>query len=130
MPTVYLDASAVVKLVVRERESRALQRWLVGRAPITSSALVRTETLRAVRRQEPGHLARAQEVIAAISLQSIDVEILETASRLDPADLRTLDAIHIATAIRLAGDLDAIVTYDQRMIDGLAQLGLQAVAPA
>lgn len=130
MPAVYLDSSAVVKLVVHEPETRALRNWLAGQLRISSSALVRTEVLRVVLREEPGQLGRARDVLAAITLLAIDDDILDTAARLEPASLRTLDAIHIATALRLASDLDAVVTYDHRMTDGLEQKGLVAVAPA
>jgi len=127
---VYLDTSAVVKLVVREAQSEALEAWLRGRVRLASSALLRTELLRAVRREEPRQLDRARATFAAFSLHAIETDILEVASGLDPIALRALDAIHLATALRLGDELEALVTYDQRMIDGARLLGLPVASPA
>lgn len=127
---VYLDSSAVVKLVVYESESAAMLGWLKAHPRRVSSALVRTEILRAVRRLEPGRLDRAMEVLRGMTLQIIDDELLMGAGRLDPVALRSLDAIHLATALRLADELEAIVTYDRRMIEGAKSLGLPVASPA
>lgn len=127
---VYLDASAAVKLVVREAQSGALRRWLAEHPRRSSSALMRTELLRTVRREEPQRLDRALGVLRKLVLEAIDDEILSTASRVDPIGLRSLDAIHLATALRLADELEAIVTYDRRMIEGARSLGLPVASPA
>ena len=127
---VYLDTSAGVKLVVAESQSPALRSWLAGKTEVLSSALFRTELLRAVRREAPQAVARARAVIAGTMLLAIDDEVLELAARLDPLTLRTLDAIHLASAIRLGSDLDMLVTYDRRMIVAAQQLGLPAISPA
>lgn len=128
--SVYLDSSAAVKLIVQEAESAALRAWLGSGRSLASSALVRTEMLRAVRREEPGGIDQARAVLAVFVLHAIDAEILETASGLHPPTLRSLDAIHLATALRLADQLDAIVTYDRRMIEGARLLGLPVASPA
>lgn len=126
----YLDSSAAVKFVVSEQESAALGAWLPDEIRLTSSALLRTEVLRAVRRQEPGQLERARQTIAKFALHDIDADILESAGRLGPNSLRSLDAIHLATALRLADELEAIVTYDRRVIEGARALGLPVASPA
>lgn len=126
----YLDSSAAVKLVVQEAESDALRAWLGSEPIVASSALVRAETLRAVRRAEPLGMDQARAVLAGFALHDIHDEILETAVGLDPPILRTVDAIHLATALRLADELEAIVTYDRRMIDGARALGLPVASPA
>jgi len=127
---VYLDASAALKLVVREAESGRLRRWLVDRPERASSALLRTELVRAVRREEPGRLERAALVLRRLTLHQVADDVLAAAARMDPLSLRSLDAIHLATALRLADELEAIVTYDQRMIEAAGALGLPVASPA
>lgn len=130
MAVLYLDSSAAVKFVVKEQESAALNAWLPNEVRFTSSALLRTEVLRAVRRQEPAQLGRARQAIAKVALHAIDSDILESAGGLAPSALRSLDAIHLATALRLADELEMIVTYDRRMIEGARALGLPVASPA
>jgi predicted nucleic acid-binding protein len=128
--TAYLDSSAAVKLVVREIESDALGAWVRDRVPLASSALLRTELMRAVRRGESHSIERARATVARFNLHALDSEILDLAWRLDPVGLRSLDAIHLATALRLADELEAIVTYDRRMIAGARLLGVPVASPA
>ncbi|CAN5251507.1 type II toxin-antitoxin system VapC family toxin [soil metagenome] len=131
MTALYLDASAFVKIVVAEPESRALRRFLSTRAGRrVSSALLRTEAVRAVRHLGPQALARVREALRRVDLVLVDDRILDSAAMLDPGILRTLDAIHLATAMAVGGDLDAIVTYDDRMLAGADLLGLRTEAPA
>lgn len=130
MSLVYLDSSAAVKLVVHELESDALVRWLPVSVPLVSSALLRTELLRAVRREDPQRLERARATLRRIDLHAIVEGVLDAAGSVDPVNLRSLNAIHLATAHRLAADLDAIVTYDRRMIEGARRLGLPVASPA
>ncbi len=127
----YLDTSAAVKLVVREAESAALGRWLRGRPQRVASALLRVELLRAARRSSaPAAGAVARRLLARIILVGVDSAVLDRAAGLDPAHLRTLDAIHLSTALGLGADLGAIVTYDRRMADAAAFLGLPVAAPS
>lgn len=128
--SVYLDSSAAVKLIVREAESAALESWLQPHDVLASSALLRTELLRAVRRGAPRRIAGARAAMAAFTLRAVDDEILDAAGDIAPAFIRSLDAIHLATALRLAPELDAIVTYDRRMIDGARAIGLPVASPA
>lgn len=125
----YLDASAAVKLILDEPESSALRSQLGERPVIVSSALLRTELMRAIGRTDSARLMAARTLLRGVSLLAIDDDVL-TAAELDPASLRALDAIHLATARRLGGELEAIVTYDRRMIAGARLLGLPVTSPA
>jgi predicted nucleic acid-binding protein len=129
MPATYLDSSAIVKLVVAERESAALRTYLRRRQPLVSSALARTEVKRAVLQEGPAALARSQTVLERINLVRLNDRLLDAAGELAPHDLRSLDAIHLATALDLASDLGRVVTYDQRMRTGAEALGLATAAP-
>lgn len=126
---VYLDSSAAVKLIVREAESAALRAWLDPHDILASSALLRAELLRAVRREEPARIGDARAALVAFVLRAVDDDILDTAGEIAPRSIRSLDAIHLATALRLADELNAIVTYDRRMIEGARALGLPVASP-
>ncbi len=127
---VYLDSSALVKLVVREPESAALRRFLRGHPRRISSALARTEVPRAVRHLGAPALRRARQLLRRVHLIRLDDALLDAAGLLDARILRSLDAIHLAAAQRLAGSLHALVTYDQRMVDAAELLGLTVQAPS
>lgn len=130
MPATYLDSSAIVKLVVEQPQSGALGRYLRRRRPLMSSALARTEVLRALLMEgEPG-LTRARAVLSRIDMVRLNDRVLAAAGTLLPADLRSLDAIHLATAQLLGGDLGKVVTYDERMIEAAQQLGIETTSPA
>jgi predicted nucleic acid-binding protein len=130
LSALYLDSSAFVKLAVEESETAALRQFLADRAMRhVSSALLRTEALRAVRDLGPGALASVREALRRVDLVAIDDRILEAAGNLEPRALRTLDAIHLATAMAMGDDLDAIVTYDDRMVEAAGLLGLLVAAP-
>jgi uncharacterized protein len=127
---VYLDASAFVKLAVEEPETAALQRFLADRGQRrVSSALLRTEALRAVRHLGAEALATVREGLRRVDLVGIDDRILDAAGTLEPRVLRTLDAIHVATAMAVGDDLEAIVTYDERMVESARLLGLSTATP-
>lgn len=127
---VYLDSSAFVKLVVAEPESRALRSFLTRRhTRHVSSAMLRAEALRAVRHGGPEVLAHTRSALKAVELVAVTDGILDAAGTLEPRILRTLDAIHLATALALGDDLDVIVTYDARMAEGARLLGLEAASP-
>jgi predicted nucleic acid-binding protein len=115
---------------VDEPESEALRSYLAGHGPRrVSSALLRTEALRAVRHLGPDALATARDGLRRVDLVGIDDRILDAAGVLEPQILRTLDAIHLATAMALGDDLEAILTYDDRMISGARLLGLTTATP-
>lgn len=126
----YLDTSAVAKLLLREPETSALRRELRRWPRRASSSLVRVELLRAIKRAAlPRLAAPARRHLAAISLVRIDDALLDRAADLDPASLRSLDAIHLASALSLGSDLGLVVTYDDRMLQGAAALGLPTASP-
>jgi uncharacterized protein len=129
---IYLDSSALVKLVVPEPESAVLFDFLAARPERVSSALARVEVLRALKRAGFSRkvLERGAKVLDAVALIRVDDAILDDAARLEPTTLRSLDAIHLATARVVGEDLEAIVTYDGRLGDAARELGLRAVSPA
>jgi predicted nucleic acid-binding protein len=125
----YLDSSAIVKLAVREPESAALRRYLRRRRPLVSSALARTEVARALLPLGLEAVRRGYDVLGRIDLARVSDRVLSAAGRLLPADLRSLDAIHLATAQELGSDLARIVTYDDRMAAAAQVLGFTVSAP-
>jgi uncharacterized protein len=131
LSALYLDSSAFVKLVVEETESAALALLLGERdSRRVASALLRTETLRAVRYLGPEALAGVRGSLRGVDLIAIDDRILDAAGTLEPQVLRTLDAIHLATAMAVGDDLESIVTYDARMIEAARLVGLPTVTPS
>jgi len=127
----YLDTSALVKLVVAEDETAALRAWLGAeeRLPV-SCDLSRAELMRAVRRAAPDRVVRAREVLDSIALLDLPTPLFEDAGRLDPTMLRTLDAIHLAAALDLGDDLQAIVTYDDRLAEAARSNGVAVLSPS
>ena len=125
----YLDSSAIVKLAVREPESLALRRYLRRRQPLVSSALARTEVLRALLPAGDEAMMRGRAVLQRIDLVRVNDRILNAAGLLRPLELRSLDAIHLVTAQELGDDLNALVTYDDRMVTAAKQLGYRIVQP-
>jgi uncharacterized protein len=128
---VYLDSSALVKLVVREPESVALMAFLRERPDRVSSALALAEVPRALRRARFGaaERRRAREVLARVALVDIDRRALAAAAAIEPPTVRTLDAIHLATALALREDLAALVTYDRRLAVAAERADLHVQAP-
>lgn len=124
----YLDTSAAVKLVLAERESLAL-RACIGDQDWASSALLRTELPRALVRVDPAVVPRAIDVLARVSLLVIDTQVLDTAARLAPPTLRSLDAIHLASALELRDELTAFVAYDDRLLAAASALGMPVASP-
>jgi uncharacterized protein len=126
----YLDTSALVKLVVDEAETDALRAWISAEpSPLVACDLARTELLRAVRRVADGPVLQARAVLDAITLVAVSAATFESAGRLDPTALRTLDAIRVAAALELGDDLASIVTYDTRLAAGAQANGIPVTAP-
>lgn len=125
----YLDSSAIVKLAVVEPESAALRRYLRRRDPLVSSALARTEVARALLAIGVDAVARGHDVLTRIDLIRINERVLRAAGQMLPVHLRSLDAIHLATAAELETDLARICTYDDRMAAAAETLGFTVVAP-
>jgi len=127
----YLDSSALVKLVLPEPETDALLNLLGEWDERASSALAAVEVIRAVYRASNSELARrrARRVVEGVHLVTIDEEVLEIAARLAPKNLRTLDAIHVASAQVLQPDLGALVAYDVRLLEAAQRNGLTVISP-
>lgn len=131
----YLDASALVKLVRDEPETAALRSFLAG-ADLVSSELVLTEVPRAIHRaaaRDPGLplvalLERCGKLLDAVALQPVDRAVLAAAGAFSEPALRALDAIHVAAAVDLS-PTDAFVSYDQRHSAAARLAGLRTVAP-
>ena len=127
----YLDSSALLKLVIEEKESRALLRFLErGPAERVSCSLARTEVLRATRRHGAAALERARALLQTLQLVQLGDALLDSAGMLDPLKMRSLDAIHLSAAALIAPELTALVTYDARMAEGAALLGFPVASPA
>lgn len=129
---IYVDTSALVKLIWQEDESDALQRWLDERAEgsLVSSALLAIEVRRTVLRERPDWLLRADLLLTRVVQVSITDPVVESASRLPDPGLRSLDAIHLATALLLREELTDLLTYDKRLAAAAAAHGLSVAVPA
>jgi|SRR2546425_5093306 len=126
----YLDTSAAVKLLMTERESTALRKWLRQRPARASAALLRVELVRVVRRAGlPRLVPEARKLLAGVHLIRLDDALLERAADLDPTELRSLDSIHLAAATSLGDDLAAVVSYDDRLLAAASALGLPIATP-
>jgi predicted nucleic acid-binding protein len=123
---VFLDSSALVKLVVAEAETDALIAFLGDpRQPVVISEVAVTEVGRAARRVG----ADASAALAECEVVLLRSELLLAAAALDPLDLRTLDAVHMATALSLGAVVDVFVAYDQRLLRAARERGLQVASP-
>ena len=126
----YLDTSAFLKLVVSEAESRGLRKWATADGMVlVASDLLRTEALRAARRHSPAALLQARTLLDGVALMALTPDICERAAELDPSILRSLDALHLASALALGDDLHAVVTYDERLAAACAAHGVAVLAP-
>ena len=125
----YLDSSAIVKLAIEEPESVGLRRFLRRHHRLASSALAQTEVARAL--MENGQLAvrRGREVLQKLNLIRVNDPILVSAGELLPVELRSLEAIHLATARSLGNDFARLVTYDERLAAAARVLGMRVVSP-
>lgn len=126
----YVDSSAIVKLVAIEAETSELSEFLARRHPLVSSALATTEVHRAVLPLGERFLRQATDVLSRFELVRVSNEILEDAGRLEPTNLRSLDAIHLATALLFGDTLGGVISYDGRMRDAAVSYGWSAHAPA
>jgi len=130
----YVDTSAFVKLVRDEEHTSAFRTWVREREAadeaLVSSDLLRTEAIRVARRVDDDTvLERTLGLIDSIFLIRLVPERYDAAGHLGPPLMRTLDALHLAAAVELGGDLAGIVTYDSRLLDSAASVGLTTVSP-
>jgi uncharacterized protein len=124
----YLDTSAFLKLITVEVESAAMRAWFVSHDSIWSSQLLHTEALRAsVRLQIQSDVV--EDALETVSMVLPSVTTFYVAGRLGPTNLRSLDAVHLATAMELGEDFDGIVAYDDRMIEAAHLASIEVVSP-
>ena len=128
----YLDSSAIVKLIQREAESNALRRFLRRHRDDrrVTSALAGVEVVRAISAGGPAAIAHARRQLARVDAIAIDRDLLDMAATIAPGErLRSLDSIHLASAQALASDLRAVVSYDERVAAAARMLGMMTEAP-
>lgn len=129
---IYIDTSALLKLVKDdETESAALRQYLAAAGrELISSALLAVEARRGMLRLRPAGLPKVDLILDEVVQLDISAAIIERAGRLPDPLLRSLDAIHLATALLIREDVDALLTYDERLADAARAHGLPVVAPA
>lgn len=126
----YVDTSAFLKLIIAEPESAALQTRLRRWPDRASATLLRTESVRALRRSGNSHLLGAtRRLFGTIRLVRIDEPLLDRAGDLEPVELRSLDSIHLAAALSIGADLGMIFTYDLRLSHAALAQGLDVESP-
>jgi uncharacterized protein len=126
----YLDSSALVKLVLREPETLPLRTFLQNHPSRVSSRIAEVEVIRAVARASPPAVPAAQALMRTIGLVELDAAILRAASQARPAELRTLEALHLASVLSLSDELDVVVAYDVRLAAALSDAGVQVASRA
>lgn len=125
----YVDASALARLILDEPGSTEMRRWYIEAQRVVSSRVGLIETRRAISRwdHDPLHL---DAVLRSLEILELDAPIARSAAAVTPMSLKTLDSIHVASALSLADDLDAFVTYDDRLAEAARAVGLPVVRPA
>jgi predicted nucleic acid-binding protein len=128
---IYLDSSALLKLLHEEPESAALADWLTGQtgSPLLSSELAGVEVIRACRRINPEALPEARALLAGLDLIPLGGAVIAEAADVGETTLRSLDAVHLASALSIREDLSAFIAYDHRLSDAASAAGLQLLAP-
>lgn len=128
---IYLDTSALIKTVFAEEHSRALKDYIQENdaAGFVSSVLLTVEMRRAVQRIDPRSLPKADVELYRVALVSLSDPVVEKASRFPDPGLRSLEAIHVATALLVREELTAVVSYDKRMVAVARSEGLTVVSP-
>ena len=125
----YLDSSALAKLVIREPESHDLRSFLKSSHLMLTSAISDTELRRAAQRVSQAAINATPLVMAMVAQMEVTRDLLSAAARVQPEHLRTLDAIHLATALDLASELDSFVTYDNKLAEAAMLAGLRVDQP-
>lgn len=129
----YLDASALVKFVLSEPASESLRRFLAAQETPVTSRIATVEVPRAIRRavdMTPDHEMLLATLWEVTTVLEVDPQLAHAASSMDPPTLRSLDAIHLATAMSIGDELEAVITYDTRLADAARAQGLNVVALA
>lgn len=130
----YVDTSAYLKLIVAEEESTVLRAWVGDQQrgdpnALISSEVLRLEAIRALRRQSPQAVLNARRELSAMTVIPLTSDILARASEIDPPALRSLDAIHLASALDQTPPVEAFVTYDLQLAGAASDYGLAVFAP-
>ena len=131
---IYIDTSALTKLLIAEPETAELRVWLTdhidqGESAATST-LGRVELMRTVARYgEAGQFDRARYLLDGLDMLPLTDAVMTLAESIGPATLRSLDAIHLAAAAHFRQELTAFVTYDHDLRNGCREIGLTAVSP-
>lgn len=127
---VYLDTSALVKLVLHEEQSDDLRQFLddTSSQPATSE-IAEVELLRAIARLDDQLINRGLEILAQLVLLPLTTSMRLRASYLAPSTMRSLDALHVATALEIQSDLECLVSYDERMLNAASDAGIKVVSP-
>jgi uncharacterized protein len=127
---IYLDSSALVKMVFQERESADLQHWLLlNDQPLVTNLIGRVELMRVCRRFSLDDVAAGRGLLADISVMPLTDSTVELAEDVSPPGLRSLDALHLASALDLGDDLSSFVVYDKRLRDAGVFAGLPVRTP-
>jgi uncharacterized protein len=126
---IYVDTSALLKLLRAEVGSTEMAELVAERDDLVSSSLLAVETRRGVARNDPAWLPRADLLLADVELVAMTDAVVESASHLPDPYLRSLDAIHLATALLLGDELDMLVTYDDRLADAARAHGIAVASP-
>lgn len=128
---IYLDSSALLKLLIEENESTAVASWLSEHSaiPVVSSELAKLEVIRAVRRLEPTSVPAARVLVSQLDLIPLTGAVIDQATDVGEPPLRSLDAIHLASALAIGDDMTSLVVYDHRLAAAAAAAGLPIAHP-
>jgi uncharacterized protein len=127
---IYVDTSALLKLIFPEAESEALAAYLPADAAAVSSVLLIVEARRGTIRRAPRRLPRLDVMLGRIRMVELSDSVIETASRLPDPMLRSLDAVHLATAMLIRDDVEVLLSYDDRLLTAAASHGIHTATPA
>ena len=130
MRVAFCDSSALVKLIVAEPESAALRQNLGTYSHVMASELAMVEVPRAIRRRDAGRIALAHRLIRNLETVTLNQSVIERAAALDPVELRSLDALQLACALRLAQHDPVFIAYDKRIVRAASAAGLRTLSPA
>ena len=128
---IYLDSSALLKLLHEEPESGALADWLTGQTgtALLSSELANVEVIRACRQINPDTLPEARALLAGLDLIPLAGAMIAEATDVGQTTLRSLDAVHLASALSVRDALSSFIAYDHRLSEAASAAGLQFLAP-
>jgi predicted nucleic acid-binding protein len=129
---IYLDSSALLKLLFEESESAALASWIAERVdtPVVCSELAKVEVVRATRRLDAAAVPAARTLVSQLDLIPLNGGLIEEAADAGDPLLRTLDAIHLASALSIRDELTAFVAYDSRLITAARDAGIETISPS